>query len=83
MMPYMAQQRYPLNIQFLAIFFPLATIPATRHYPEFTDRYSPQYGKLSFSLYFMTHTFFRLSFLHFHLDSQSRDWSSPVYAPPP
>ena len=28
------------------------------HYPEFTDRYSAQYGMLLFSLHFMTNTFF-------------------------
>ena len=56
MTPYMAQPRYPLNSQVLAIFFLSATTPTTPHYPEFTDRYSTQYGRLSFSLHFMIHT---------------------------
>ena len=55
----MTQAHYPLNSQVLAIFILSATIPTTPHYPEFTDRHSPQYGKLSFSLHFMTcDTFF-------------------------
>ena len=58
MIPYMAQSRYPLNSQVLAIFFPFATIPATPHYLVLTDRNSPQYGMLTFLLYFMTNTFF-------------------------
>ena len=58
MIPYLAQSRHPLNSQVLAIFFPFATIPATPHYPVFTDRYSPQYGMLMFLLHFMTNTFF-------------------------
>ena len=58
MIPYMAQSRYPLNSQVLAIFFPFATIPATPHYLVLTDRHSPQYGMLTFLLYFMTNTFF-------------------------
>ena len=53
MTPYMAQPRYPLNSQVLAILFFSATIQAMLHYPEFTDRYSPRYGRLSFSLNFM------------------------------
>ena len=56
MTPYMAQLRYPLNSQVLAIFFLSLTTPATPHYPEFTDRYSPQYGRLSFSLHYMINT---------------------------
>ena len=55
-MPYLAQPRYPLNNQFLAIFFLSATMPGALHYPEFTDMYSPQNGRLSFSLHFMIHT---------------------------
>ena len=40
-----------------------ATIPAMLSYPEFTDRYSLWYGRLSFSLHFMTNTlFFNLAF---------------------
>ena len=39
----MNQPRNPLNSQVLEIFSPFATTPATPHYPEFTDRYSPQY----------------------------------------
>ena len=62
MTPYMAQSRHPLNSQVLAIFFPLATIPGTPHYPVFTDRYSPQYGILMFLLYFMTNTLFSTFF---------------------
>ena len=61
MIPYMAQQRYPLNTQVLAIFFPFATTPVMPHYPEFTDRYSPQYGMLSFSFHVMTNAFLGLS----------------------
>ena len=64
MIPYLAQSRHPLNSQVLAIFFPFATIPATPHYPVFTDRYSPQYGMLTFLLHFMTNTFFS-TFLRF------------------
>ena len=37
MIPYMAQPRYSLYSQVLAIFFPFATIPATPHYPKFTN----------------------------------------------
>ena len=60
MAPYMVQTRYPLNSQLLAIFFSFTTIPVTTlHYPEFTDRYSAQ----SFSLHFLTNTFFRHSSL--------------------
>ena len=58
MMPYMAQLCYPLNSQALAIIFPSATIPAMPHYPEYTDRYFPQYGRLLFLLHFMTNTLF-------------------------
>ena len=32
-MPYIAQPRYPLNSQVLAIFFPSATITTTPHHP--------------------------------------------------
>ena len=63
MIPYIAQPRYPLNSQVLAIFVPFATTPATPEDPEFTDRYSPQYGILFFSFHFMTNTFFA-TFLH-------------------
>ena len=62
MIPCMAQSHHPLNSQALAIFFPFALIPATPHYPVFTDWYSPQYGMLMFLLHFMTNTFFRHSF---------------------
>ena len=58
MIPYLAQPTHPLNSQVLAIFFPFATIPVTPHYPVFNDRYSPQYGMLTFLLHFMTNTFF-------------------------
>ena len=51
MILYMAQSRYPLNIQILVIFFPFATSPAMPQYLEITDRYSPQYGVLSFSFH--------------------------------
>ena len=57
MIPYMAQSRYSLNSQVLAIFFPFATIPATPHYLVFTDKHSSQYGMLMFLLHFMTNTF--------------------------
>ena len=59
----MAQPRYPLNSQVLAIFFPFATKPPMPHYPEFTDRYSSQYSMLMFLMHFMTNTFSRYSFL--------------------
>ena len=65
-----------LNSQLLAIFLPFATKQATMpHYPEFTDRYSAQYGMLLFSLHFMTNTFFSTFLLpppspHFHFVSQ-------------
>ena len=58
MIPYMAQSRYPLNSQVLAIFFPFATIPATPRYLLLTDRHSPQYGMFMLLLHFMTNTFF-------------------------
>ena len=58
MIPYMAQSRHPLNSQVLVISFPFETIPATPHYPVFTDRCSLQYGMLTFLLHFMTNTFF-------------------------
>ena len=54
MIPYMAQSRYPLNSQVLAIFFPFAT----PHYLLLTDKHSPQYGMFMFLLHFMTNTFF-------------------------
>ena len=46
------------------------------HYTEFTDRHSLEYGRLSFSLYFMTNICFELPpptptwFLN--------DWSNPI-----
>ena len=80
MTPYMAQSSYPLNSQVLAIFFLSATIPATPHYAEITDRYSPQYGKSSFSLHFMIHIIFLSSFPHFHILSQSQSRSRPMHA---
>ena len=76
--PYMAQPRYHLNSQVLAIFFLSATITATSHYPEFTDRYSPQTGMLSFSLYFMNNTLFLTFFPP--LPSQLHGWFSLVDA---
>ena len=57
----MAQTTHPLNSQFLAKFFPSATIPVTLHFSKFTDKYSPQYGRLSLSLYFMTNILFSTS----------------------
>ena len=59
MIPYLAEPLYPLNSQVLAIFFLSATTLAVPNYPEFTERYSPQYGRLSFSLNFMIHTPFQ------------------------
>ena len=56
--PYMAQLRYFLNSQPLVIFFPFATIPATSHYPVFTDTHSLLYGMLTILLHFITNTFF-------------------------
>ena len=76
----MAQLCYPLNSQVLAIFFPVATIPATPHDRKFTDRYSQHYGMLLFSLLFITNTFFQLSLHHFHLVSQSHSQSNPMSA---
>ena len=76
MIPYLAQPRYPLNSQVLAIFFLSATTPATPHYPEFTDRYSPQYGRLSFSLHFMIHT-------PFYFPSPTSTSSQPQGCPRP
>ena len=46
MKPFMAQPRHLLNSQVLPIFFHSATLPAMPYYLEFTDRYSPQYGRL-------------------------------------
>ena len=55
--PYIAQPRYPLNSQVLAVFFPSASITTTPHHPALLiDILSPQHGRLSFSLYFMTNT---------------------------
>ena len=87
MIPYMAQSRYPLNSQVLAIFFPFATIPATPHYPVFTDRYSPQYGMLTFLLHFMTNTFFS-TFLRFSPPPSAstlflNHTASPILCTPP
>ena len=76
----MVQPRYLLSSQVLAVFFLSATIPTTPHYPEFTDRYSPQYGRLSFSLHFVIHTAFLPSFPHFHILSQSQGCSRPMHA---
>ena len=45
LIPFAAQKSHPLITPVLAIFFPLATIPATLHYSEFTDKYFPQYGR--------------------------------------
>ena len=61
MIPYMAQTSYPSNSQVLTKLFPSATIPAILHYAEFTDKYSPQYGRLLFSFYFMTSILFSTS----------------------
>ena len=62
---------------------PFATIPATPHYPEFTDRYAPQNDRLLFPLQFMTNGFFQLSSPHFYLVSQSYDQSNLVYSTTP
>lgn len=43
-----------LGDTFLAIFFPPAIISATLCYSQCTDKYSPQYGRWLFLLYFMT-----------------------------
>ena len=80
---YMAQPRYPLNSQVLAIFFLSATIPAMPHYPEITDKYSLQYGRLSFSLHFMIHTAFLFLLLHFHILSQSQGQSRSMHTTMP
>ena len=82
MIPYVSQPRYPLNNQILAIFFPFATIPATSHYPEFTDTYSPHYRRLSFSLHFMTNIlFFWPSFANFHIIAHGT--ASPILCTSP
>ena len=60
------------------IFFLSATIPATPHSPEFTDRYFAQYVRLSFSLHFMIHTAFLFSFPCFHILFQGL--SRPTHA---
>ena len=83
MIPYLAQSTHPLNSQVLAIFFPFATIPATPHYPVFTDRYSPQYGNV-FIAFHDQHIFSDisppfLSPLCFHLVTESYSWSNPVH----
>ena len=49
---------YGYTPSLLAIFFPSATTPAALHYPEFTNKYSPQYSRWSFLLYFMTNILF-------------------------
>ena len=54
--------------------------PATSHYPESTDMYSPQYGRLSFSLHFMIHIAFLLSFSHFCILPESQGHARPVHA---
>ena len=84
MILYMAQSRYLSNSQVLTIFFPVATIPATSHYPISTDRNSPQYVMLTFLLHFMSNSFFDIlpsfcSPLHFHLVSRSYSWPSPIH----
>ena len=66
---FMARSCYLLNSLVLVLFSPFATIPAIPHYLLFTDRYSPQYGKLTFLLNFVTNTFFS-TFL-------------PLFPPPP
>ena len=62
MIAFIAQPQYPLNSHVLAIFIPSATISTMPRYPELTERYSPQYDRLTFSLHFMTNTPF-LNFL--------------------
>ena len=52
MIAYMAQPLHPLTNQVFAMFFHSASMPAPPRYLEFTDKYSPQYRKSSFSLYF-------------------------------
>ena len=60
---------YPLNSEFLALFFPSATIATTPHYPEFPNKYPPY---LSFSLHLMTNSlYFWPFFPYFHFLSQS------------
>ena len=80
MIPYVSQPRYPLNNEVLAMFFFYATIPATSHYPEFTDTYSPQYGRISFSLHFMTNILFSWpSFANFHILAPWHGQPNSVY----
>ena len=74
---YMAQTRNPLNSQVMAKFFPSAAIPAIQHYSEFTDKYSPQYGRLWF-LYFTINILFSTSISHFQSFSQSLSQSNPL-----
>ena len=85
--PYMAQSRYSLNSQVLAIFFPFATIAATPHYPVSIDRYSPQYGMLIFLLRFMTNTFFSTLLFFSPPPSSSNSFlnhtAGPVLCTPP
>ena len=83
MIPYMAERRHPLNSQVLAIFFPSGTIPAMLNYSEFTDKYSPQYSRWSFLLYFVTNILFRPSFPHFQPLSPWHNLSNllPSYYP--
>ena len=58
MILYMIQARHTLNTQVLAKLFPSPVTPAILHYSQFSDKYSPQYGRLSLSLYFMTNILF-------------------------
>ena len=44
LIPFTAQKSHPLITPVLA------TIPATLHYSEFTDKYSPRYGRYLFWL---------------------------------
>ena len=81
MIHYMAQPCYPLKNQIIAIFFHSEIKPTTSHYPQFNDRYSPQYDRSSFSLYYMTNTLFFLPFFTiFHHLSQSHGCSNPMDA---
>lgn len=59
MITYVAQRSYLLNNQVPTVIFSSATIlAATLHYSEFTNKYSRQYGRWSFSTNNLFSTFF-------------------------
>ena len=48
------------------------------HYTEFTDRYSLEYGRLSFSLHFMTNICFELLPPQLLPGFSINNWSNPI-----